>query len=228
MRLFIIASRGTHSLELFCLWPAGLVCQRAEMMGPPCCSAIRAELHSSLNCFDKHSLTIFLCFHRFLVNLNTCPAGVLGWYRSPAKGPTPSTLYLLFFPALSDIASQVACYSLFSFISMFSYPSDLSPFFIFFCPVLHLLDLLYHPGSLISIPSSSSTIATTFLFPKRGWYLILLTSNDNTWEFTPHRFHFINGPFATPGDCKACFRGQRSTTAGLRRTFCLRICLPRC
>lgn len=134
MRLFIIASRGTHSLELFCLWPAGLVCQRAEMMGPPCCSAIRAELHSSLNCFDKHSLTIFLCFHRFLVNLNTCPAGVLGWYRSPAKGPTPSTLYLLFFPALSDTASQVACYSLFSFISMFSYPSDLSPFFYFLLP----------------------------------------------------------------------------------------------
>lgn len=107
----------------------------------------------------------------FLVNLNTCPAGVLGWYCSPAKGPTPSsTLYLLFFPALSDTASQVACYSLFSFISMFSNPSDFSSFLIFICPVLRLLDPLYHPGSLISIPSSFSTVAATCLphLPEEG------------------------------------------------------------
>lgn len=36
----------------------------------------------------------------------------------------------------------------------------------------------------------------------------------------------MNVPSTTPGDCKACVGGQRSTTAGLRRIFCLGICLP--
>lgn len=131
-------------------------------------------------------------FTDFLLISTLCPAGVLGWYCSPAKGPTPSsTVYLLLFPALYDTASQVVCYSLFSFIYMFSNPSDLSSLFIFFFSVLHLLDLLHHPWSLISIPSSSSTIGTTCLphLPEEGWYLILPTSNWYTWESTPHRFH---------------------------------------
>lgn len=131
-------------------------------------------------------------FTDLLLISTVCPAGVLGWYRSPAKGPTPSsTLYHLFFPTLSDTASQVACYSLYSFISMFSNPSDLSSLVIFFCPVLHLLDLLCHSGSLTSIPCSS-TIVTACLpqLPEEGlifdtfYFQPIVHGNLH-----PHRFH---------------------------------------
>lgn len=43
------------------------------------------------------------------------------------------------------------------------------------------------------------------------------------WRTTTH---FYEGPPATPGHCKVCFRRQRNTIAGLRRIFYLGICLP--
>lgn len=48
-------------------------------------------------------------FTNFLLISTLCSPAVLGRYCSPAKGPTPpSVLYPLFFPALSDTASQAA------------------------------------------------------------------------------------------------------------------------
>lgn len=183
-------SRQWDSLtqELFCLWCV----KGAEMLWLPCCSTIRAELHCSLNCFDKHSLNVFLCFHRFLVNLNTlsrwCP-GVISQISQRTNA---------FFYSLSSVFSSILLYCLSS--------SMLIPLLLY----LHVLQSIWFVlltyfllSCVTSAWSSVSSWISDFnsqlffhhchcLSPKSSWrgadIWNFLLPTDTAWESTPHRF----------------------------------------